>query len=271
MEPSGTSSGASSDPSQYRADWYPDPTLRFEFRYHNGRDWTGDVSVDGNRFLDPLPRPAVGPAAPGKAPVAPGPASGAFGAAQPTRTGKATAAMVLGIGSVVAGWVPFVFVLAAAAAILALVFGIPALRRARHEQPVNRRARAFALTGVILAPIGLALCGVGWQLSVLALREVDRFTNVGPYSIDETSCVVNDGVATFSGTITNRSNQTRSYHVSVEFLRPGTSNPLHRASADVDGVGADQTESWSVSVVVDEETLDCEIATVSGPLPFNQD
>src|SRR5437763_14149169 len=90
--------------SMYRPDWYPDPTHRFEYRYHNGLMWTGDVSVDGKRFLDPLQQ-----------------------SAPPRRTGrpggKAMAAFVLALGSLLLGWVPFLCVLGAAAAVLAITFG----------------------------------------------------------------------------------------------------------------------------------------------------
>ncbi len=254
MDPGGTSSRApSAETPIYRADWYPDPTRRFEFRYFNGRDWTGDVAVDGNRFIDSLSQTTLPQFA-----------------STSGRSAKATASMVLGIGSVVAGWVPFFFVFAAAAAILALVFGIPALVRARREQPVQTKSRAFALTGVILAPLGLAMCGVGLWLTVVTFREVDRFTNIGSYSVEETACVVTDGVATFSGTITNLTNETRSYHITLLFLHPTTDDTLYRSSVDIDDVLNGDTAPWSVNKVVSEDDLDCAVDTVSGPLPFGQ-
>ena len=40
--------------------WYPDPTGRFEYRYHNDRHWTADVSTNGQRYVDPLPAPVAG-------------------------------------------------------------------------------------------------------------------------------------------------------------------------------------------------------------------
>ncbi len=178
--------------------------------------------------------------------------------------------MVLGIGSVAASWVPFFFVLAAVAAILALVFGIPVLRRSRRGQVVERRERGFALTGVVLAPIGLALCGVGWWLTVVTYREVDRFTDVGEHTVAGSSCVVNDGVATYSGTITNLSGDTRSYHITVSFLRPDTDNVLYNGGADVTDVPAGESDLWSVNVVVREDALQCEVKEVSGPLPFGE-
>ena len=35
------------------ADWYPDPSGRFQFRYWDGESWTGHVSTDGNTDWDP--------------------------------------------------------------------------------------------------------------------------------------------------------------------------------------------------------------------------
>ena len=42
------------------ADWYPDPSGRFQFRYWDGETWTGHVSTDGQTDWDP-----PGDAAPG--------------------------------------------------------------------------------------------------------------------------------------------------------------------------------------------------------------
>jgi len=35
------------------ADWYPDPSRRFEFRYWNGSEWTEHVARDGRQSVDP--------------------------------------------------------------------------------------------------------------------------------------------------------------------------------------------------------------------------
>lgn len=35
------------------ADWYADPSGRFEMRYWNGEDWTEHVSRKGKQFTDP--------------------------------------------------------------------------------------------------------------------------------------------------------------------------------------------------------------------------
>ena len=121
--------------------WHPDPTNRFEFRYHNGQAWTGDVSIDGHRLVDPLD---TGPMQPSQ---------------QPSAHRLAVAALVLSISAIVVGWVPFLCAIALAAAVLAFVFGLVALRRCRRGADPSRRG--LALAGVILAPFGLAVSVLG--------------------------------------------------------------------------------------------------------------
>ena len=52
-KPAADSLPAMSEPP-YQPGWYPDPMQRFEFRFHNGTVWTGDVSTNGVRYVDPL-------------------------------------------------------------------------------------------------------------------------------------------------------------------------------------------------------------------------
>ena len=67
-------------PARYASGWYPDPTGRFDLRFHNGCDWTADVARDGERFVDP-------------AGIGPGPAAPS---AAERRSGVATAAILGG-------------------------------------------------------------------------------------------------------------------------------------------------------------------------------
>ncbi|WP_370326438.1 DUF2510 domain-containing protein [Euzebya sp.] len=57
------------------ADWYPDPSGRFQFRYWDGESWTGHVSTDGKTDWDPPADGAQGQAEAGDQ---------AQGAAEPT-------------------------------------------------------------------------------------------------------------------------------------------------------------------------------------------
>lgn len=255
----------------YRADWYPDPTGRFEFRYHNGQAWTGDVSVDGNRFLDPL-----SPYGPGGAwPLAggAGPTFAPTGFAPETSSGKARAAFVLGLCSFLVGWVPFLCFVAIIGAVVGLVLGIGVLRRdarTRRDGGSNSRAHGYAVAGVALAPLGLAISVLGVWLSVVAIREVQTFANVGAHTLTDTRCEVSDSIVTYAGMITNDSPDTHSYQVTVEFLRPGTSVRLHIASTTVDDVEPGESGQIQISESVPEDELDCRVLDVTGPLPFGQ-
>jgi hypothetical protein len=192
----------------------------------------------------------------------------------PSSTAKASAAFVLGISSVLAGWVPFLCFLALVAAVLALVFGTLSLRddrRNRRAGSPQARGHGLALAGVILAPFGLIASGIGIWLSVVSIREVNEYTNVGDYSVVETGCTVTNGVARSDGTITNESSTARSYTIVVQFLRPGTDNSLYTDNAVAADVQPGERATWSVMSVVREETLECRVDDVTGPLPFGQD
>lgn len=265
--PAPVASGTVNQEPQYSAAWYPDPTNRFEFRYHNGQSWTGDVSIDGNRFLDPLPSPATSPAMSG------------FGGLpfQPRESiAGAMAALVLGICSILVGWVPFLCFLSAIGAVVGLSLGIAVLRRdagSRRNGGAVSRGHGYALAGVILAPLGLAVTVVGVWLTVVVLREVDRYTNVGAHHTEIVSCRVSDGVATAQGTITNDSRSARSYHLNVEFDRADTSVRLNSGSVDVDDVAPDESADWTVSASVTTgsdapDDVDCRVREVTGPVPF---
>jgi len=269
---------ASPDPTRpaHRSDWYPDPTGRFEFRYHNGMIWTGDVSADGNRFLDPLPSATAAPETveassrqipSAQVPYAPIPF------AEPSGTGRSRAAFVLGLSSFLVGWVPFLCIVAIAAAVVGIVLGIGVLRRdarSRRDGGANADGHSYAVAGVVLAPIGLLVSGLGIWLSALAIREVNEFSNVGAHHTTDVSCKVDDGIATYTGTITNDSSEAHSYHVTIEFLRPDTSVRMHITSTTVDDVAPGDTATVSVDEVVAEDDLDCNVVDVTGPLPFGQ-
>lgn len=239
----------------YRPDWYPDPTHRFEYRYHNGQSWTGDVAVDGNRFSDSML------------------AVSTLARPNPAKSGKATACLVLAVGSILVGWVPFVCVVAIAAAALALVFGIATLRQDRGSDEFGGRkgkARGLAVAGLILVPFGLAASGVGIWLTVVSIHAIDRYANVGPYSIVAPPCTVSGGVATFDGKITNESASTRTYHVAVDFVNAGTSRTVATGSTTIDDVAPNETRQLLVTEVISAERIDCHVIGVTGPIPFGQ-
>ncbi|MEZ5248618.1 MAG: DUF4190 domain-containing protein [Ilumatobacteraceae bacterium] len=162
------------------AGWFPDPLGRYDHRWFNGTTWTGDVSVDGRRTVDPVPAHAVW------APLG-APGAGWPGQRPPSRT-MAVLSMVLGIVSVATGWMPFVFVLAAVAAIAAVVLGVIVRRRAA----VGRATGAgMATAGVVLGPIGL---DVHPRRLVLrgAVAGRHRVRRTGPHDAEIVACVAEE-------------------------------------------------------------------------------
>lgn len=212
--------------------WYPDPGGQHELRYFNGVSWTGDVSTDGERHVSALP-PPDGHRRSGKAPL------------------------VLGIVAVCIAWIPFVSVIGAGIAIVAIVIG---LRRRRWPE-----ARDAANVGIVTGGVALVLAVAGTWLAVIVLREVSRFDDPGPYDLGDLMCQEVDGVTRARGSITNRDDESHGYTIEMTFdgERSGT------ATVDDVAPGA------SASFVIDEDfrfdDLACEITSVNGPFPFGID
>jgi hypothetical protein len=179
----------------------------------------------------------------------------------------AIASFVIAISAVVVGWVPFVFVLAAAATITAIVFGIIGLKTARQHDGYGR---GFAVAGLMLSPVALAACVGGFFFTKAVVRELREFTDPGPHElIADQPCIVDDGRVTFTGTIHNLDDHTHDYRIGVEFF--GVDERVASDSVAVFDVGAGQTAPWSSSVQVDESPVDCKVTDVFGPAPFDLD
>jgi hypothetical protein len=237
--------------------WYPDPSGRFEARFHNGKSWTADVSTDGQRFVDPL---GTAPPQPGTTPVrAPYKSSTQQGSNKP-----ATAAMVLGIIALAVGWMPFIVVLGVIAAVLALIFGTVGLRHSK----TSGTGRSFALTGLITGAVGLAACVIGVALSVVVLDAIDRYENPDQHSASVTSCNLDGTTATLSGEISNLAERQADYSIQVAFVRPGTDNTQHSTRVSVNNVPPGKTVKFEVDREVALDDIDCIIRGVDGPLPF---
>ena len=78
------------------------------------------------------------------------------------------------------GWVPFVFVLAAGAAVAAIVFGFLGLKAARRNDGYGR---GFAVTGLVLSPFALAVCVGGFFFTRAVVREFRDFIEPGPHEL----------------------------------------------------------------------------------------
>lgn len=234
--------------------WYADPQGRFEYRYFNGEQWTSDVAVNGQRYVDTSPQP-VPPGSQIHQELLPH---------HPPR-GMAIAAFVTGVVGVVTGWVPFVFVLAAASAILALVFGVIGLKTSRRHDGYGR---GFAITGIVLAPVGLAVCVGGLFFTLYVLDEFRDFIEPGPHELTvDQPCTVTGGRATLRGSIRNLDDHQHDYRIEVEFT--STTDDTEVTTVALLDVAADETAPWSASASIDGASIQCRVRDVFGPLPFD--
>lgn len=221
---------------------------RFEYRYFNGVQWTSDVSVDGQRYVD-------------------SPISQIMPQVQDPRRprGKAIASFVTAASAVAMGWVPFVFALAAGAAIVAIVFGILGLKTARQHDGYGR---GFAVAGLVLSPVALAVCVGGFFFTKAVVRELREYVEPGPHElVVDQPCTLDRGRVTFTGSIRNLDDHTHDYRIVVDFI--GIDEQVASDTVSVDNVGAGQTAPWSSSVEFDESSVDCKVTDVFGPPPFD--
>ena len=238
----------------YQPGWYPDPSGRFEFRFHNGSLWTADVSTNGQRYVDPL----------GATPVA---ATAVLPPSTGQRNGLALASMILGIVAVTIAWMPFIVVVGAVCAFLAVVFGVIALVRAKR----SATGRGFAVAGLITGGVGALLCVVGVVLSFAVVRAVDRYDNPAANEVTVTSCEIDGSTARAIGRIENLDDVEADFTVQIAFTRPGTDNPHRTARAFIDDVAPGDTVEFELTRRVDLEDVACIVTDVTGPLPFGLD
>ncbi len=237
-----------------RPGWYADPLRRFELRYYNGATWTADVSTGGERFVDPLGID-VGQD-PGQ-PVRSGPTENA-------PTSLATASMVLGIVAVAIAWVPFVVVVGVVAAVLALLFGILAIRRSGP----SGAGRSRAMVGVITGASGLLAAALGAVLTFVVLDVYDSYLNPPPHETVITSCEVVGSRAIATGRLENLGDDSSDFSVLVGFVRPGTDNPHRTTRVTLDDVDAGTSAPFDAERQVELDDVDCIVIEVTGPLPF---
>ena len=228
-----------SDPSAPPPGWFPDPLGRYEHRYFNGTSWTSDVSVDGQRFVDPL-----------------GSHSGPAG--DQSRNSSATASVVMGSIGLAIAFIPFVVIAGFVLAILAIVYGIRGLRRSR----AGGVGRGASIAGLTMGGLGLAASVVGVVLSVMVWNEVVAYAEPGPVSTEVTDCVIDGRRARVEGTITNLDDERREYTVFVK-LEGRTE------VAVVDAVDAGATAEWATVVTTPSVVSDCQPEIiVQGPFPY---
>ena len=177
--------------------WYPDPTGRYEFRYHNGQRWTADISVDGQRYVEPDDASITRQPAP----------------LPPTVKGRGVAitTLVLGICAVSLAWLPFVFVVGGVCGVVGLIFGIAGFT----SESYGRKMLGW---GTVLSVVALPLCGAG----LLFTREVlDQMREPGPYKLTITACYWENGLQA-QGTIENQDSLAHSYSVRLVYRSGGS-------------------------------------------------
>ncbi len=227
------------------AGWYTDPTSRYEHRYYNGHAWTADVSLGGQRFVDQLGlEPTATPA--------------------PANEGLGTAAMVLGIVALSTSWMPFVVVVGVVSAVLAIVFGSVAVRRAK----VSGANRSFAVAGLATGVGALAAAAVGVLLTMVVFDAYDSYRNAAPHEVAVTTCELQGSRATMDGQLSNTGDRVADFTVLVGFVRPGTDNAHRSERIRLDDVAPGDEVAFSAQSQVDLDTIDCLILDVTGPLPF---
>lgn len=210
------------------------------------------MSDQGQRSVDPL---GAGPTPGGAPALSPNPA--------PRGNGTATAAMVCGIIGVLLAWMPFLVVAGLVLAVLALVFGIQGVRRAG----VTTTGRGPAIAGVVLGAVGLGLSVVGVLLSVVAFREVRDFMNPAAHEIEVGDCIVADGTAHVTGTITNRSDEPAGFTVFIQIAVDGERS---EHVEQIDPLDPGESAEWDATDFSPGRGETCRAtADVYGPFPFD--
>lgn len=242
------------DQSAYGAGWFPDPARRYELRWYNGHAWTGDVSVNGQRYVDPIPASVSGPATP---PPMAGPPNGT-----PSRS-LAVLAMIAGLVAVTTAWMPVVVVLGAIAALTGVVLGAIALSRVSSGLASGR---GLARAGLALGVVGVALTPIGISLTGRVVDELRLFAEPGPLSVDITTCRVDDGRLDVTGSIVNLDDTVRGYVIILELSDIRGRDDVVQIS--VDDVEPDRPRQWSTDA---PSALDGDLRCsfdVTGPYPF---
>jgi hypothetical protein len=221
----------------WRPGWYPDPAGRFDYRYHDGEQWTTSVSVDGRWLVDPSP---------------------AGGEERPPGNGIAAAALVCGMVAMALGWLPVVFVGGAVLALAALVLGAVGLGRSRRVGA----GRGFAVGGLITGVGGLLASAAGFVLTAGSFGIIGD-GEPGPHVARIEQCAVADGVATIAGTITNTGEDDAGYVVSIEVRRPGKAAAYATLRLPVRDVQPGEAAPFTFSTEVRPLAIECEITDVA--------
>jgi hypothetical protein len=188
---------------------------------------------------------------------------GAGQGGQKAKRGMAIAAFVIAVAAAAIGWFPFAFTVAGAGVVLAVVFGVIGLRRAKNQDGAGR---GFAVAALVISPVALAICVGGFFFTRFVVHEVDLYNDPGSYTLTKGDCSFADDSVTYSGSIRNDEHDTRSYQLTVSYGDNG--RQLATELVDVNDVHAGQTVQWRDVQHLDATTVACDVSDVHGPAPF---
>lgn len=229
-----------------RPGWYPDPTGRYEYRWHNGTSWTGDVAVDGRHFVD---------------------LDGLRGIDAPRRGRRlAVAALVVALCSLAVAWLPVLFAVSVVGGLASFGMGIASARRARDDASTKGLAKgavAVAAAALCLSVLGGFLTvQLGEQLVGLAESEP------GPYKIAIDECASDGTLLIARGTIENLDDSERHYDVTIS-ISDSTGREVARGSTSVLDVAPSGSAEFTLSETADHDgAITCEVVTVTGRALF---
>ena len=182
----------------------------------------------------------------------------------------AITSFVTGISGVVFGWVPFVFVIAAAAADRR-----NRVRRARDCNAAGRHdgyGRGFAVTGLVLAPCALAVCVGGFFFTKAVVHEFRDFVDPGPHELFvDQPCTIDGDTATLQRH-DSESRRSRARLPPLRRLHQQRLTSTKLSTIGVADVGPGETVPWSSSADIRREhRRAARSRDVFGPVPFDID
>ncbi|MFM2184172.1 MAG: hypothetical protein RJB61_2466 [Actinomycetota bacterium] len=229
-----------------RPGWYPDPTGRYEYRWHNGTSWTGDVAVDGRHFVD---------------------VDGLRGIDAPRRGRRlAVAALVVALCSLAVAWLPVLFAVSVVGGLSSAGMGIAAARRARDDSSTSGLAKG----ALAVAAAALCLSVLGGFLTVQLGSELAEIVDEepGPYEIAIDECTSDGSLLIARGTIQNRDDSERHYDVTIA-ISDLAGVEIARGSTTVLDVAPSGSAEFTLSETADHDGgISCEVVDVRGRALF---
>ncbi|MFZ9629063.1 MAG: DUF2510 domain-containing protein [Ilumatobacteraceae bacterium] len=227
-----------------RAGWHPDPLGRYELRWFDGTQWTADVAVSGARYVDPLGVTAAAP-----------------------RRGLAVASLVVALVSLSIAWLPLLFVVSIAGAVVALGLGAGARRRSA----AGESARRLAAGGMVVALAALGLSIVGGWLTVRLADDLADLTTVpvaGAHAAAIDECVSDGDLLVAKGSITNNDTEPHDYDITV-LIAGAAGDELVRETVRVSDVDPGERATFAVTDTAEHtDPVSCDIVDVTGPVLF---